>query len=174
MIFKVSKILGQAEFDSLPAAKITTYPKEEKDYKPFAQCALCLSEDTLYLRMWAFEVTAMPTSSLRAEFFIFRDKPDIPLAVAIVSDGGVVAKVGDAEFDVAAKPHIGEDLQGVYWGATIQIPFSKLEKIGGKLLCEVDHEFLGNFYKTCSDEPFVHEGCFFPEDSGGRFLVVGY
>ena len=55
-------------WDALPVAKIIQYPLERADYKPFAQARLCMTPETLYLRLWAFEVSPEPSSSLAACF----------------------------------------------------------------------------------------------------------
>lgn len=201
MSFKVSKIAGAPSYDSLPVAKVVTYPLEERDYRPFAQNILCVSDTYLHLRMWAFEVTPSPMSRLEAVLYIFADKPDTALAVvAIPADDADSDMIGccllknGAELPVSAEmeqklqgialhPHNGEDLQGVYWGYTIDFPLELLEEWGGKLKLSPGSHFPGNFYKICMEEPDVHMGCFekadfdgnpYLPDSMGDFEVVTY
>ncbi len=191
MTFKVSKVQGQPQFDSLPVAKITLYPTEERDYKPYAQCVLCVGPTYLALRMWAFEVSPPETSLLRAVFYLFQNK-DKALYVDLPSTGEVHIGVMEnaapeppvtAPDSVMYKPFGGEDLQGVYWGGTLYIPFTLLESLGGETIIGESDRFWGNFYKLCSQEPFVHQGSAFPADFSdnpytidnmGSFLVVGY
>lgn len=190
MTYKICKIKGVPQFDSLPIAKITTYPLEQRDYKPYAQCILCVGEDALSLRMWAFEVSPLPDSSLRAVLYLFRDKPDTALCVDLFSDGVVRAcllsegeVLEGTEMDAVLRPFGGEDLQGVYWGATVQLKLDALQAAGGALLLEPGDQPQGNFFKLCDQKPFVHYGCCFPADFSrnpytienmGAFMVVGY
>ena len=56
---------GEApRFDVLPTYKITCYPLEKRDYKPFAQGQLCLTPGQLCIRLWAFEARPRPQSML--------------------------------------------------------------------------------------------------------------
>ena len=192
--FKISKITGAPSFDSLPVAKITRYPLEERDYKPYAQCILCVNNEALILRMWSFEVSPLPASSLRCVLYLFRDKPRDALCVDIYSTGHVHASLlhgGQSAEDgtVLQKEEFttrelgGEDLQGVYWGNTVTIPLDCLRRLGGALDLNPGGSFPGNFYKLCSQEPFVHSGSCFPADfaanpyarnSMGELQVVCY
>lgn len=188
MTFKVSSISGVPHYDSLPVAKITDYPLEQRDYKPFAQVSMCVSEQFLHLRMWAFEVNPSAESGLEAVLYLFRERPDTALAVAAVPDGdgdagGVLLgvfllqegqeqstpreieqKLGEIELN----PFNGEDLQGVYWGYTVDIPLALLEEWGGALLLNVGEQFPGNFFKTCDTGPNSHYGSFAPADFAGN------
>ena len=201
MAFKVSKIKGAPVYDSLPVAKIVTYPLEKRDYKPFAQNILCASDDYLHLQIWAFEVNPSPGSRLECVLYLFAGKPDTALAVVavpkgeaapdiigccLIKDGGelpVAPEITEKLQGIRVHPHNGEDLQGVYWGYSIDIPISLLEEWGGKTLLNPGDTFPGNFYKICIDEPNVHMGCFYKADfngnpylpeSCGRFEVVRY
>lgn len=200
MSFKVSKINGSPAYDSLPVAKVVTYPLEPRDYKPFAQNILCVSDKFLHLRMWAFEVNPLPTSRLECVLYIFEDAPDTALAiVAVPSEENrdllgccllknaqelpVSAEIEEKLQSIVLHPHNGEDLQGVYWGYTIDIPLELLEEWGGKTVLSSGNCFPGNFYKVCVDEPCIHLGCFaeadfrgnpYLKDSMGDFEVVSY
>lgn len=203
MTFKVSKITGSPSYDSLPVAKVVTYPLEKRDYRPFAQNILCVSDTCLHLRMWAFEVNPPAMSRLEAVLYIFEDAPDTALAIVAIpagqsSDGGDVIGCcllkNGAEVPVSAEiekklqsivlhPHNGEDLQGVYWGYTIDIPLTLLEEWGGRTRLRSGSRFPGNFYKICAEQPYIHYGCFAKADfegnpylsaSMGDFEVVTY
>jgi len=192
--FKVSRITGAPRFDSLPVAKITRYPLEERDYMPYAQCILCVGEDSLTLRMWAFEVSPPAASSLRCVLYLYPGRQSDALCVDIYPDGTArVALMRDARLGedpvvipsglYRLKPLAGEDLQGVYWGGTVTIPLDELSELGGPLGVESGNSFPGNFYKLCTREPFVHAGSCFPADFAGNpysrenmgdFQVVSY
>jgi hypothetical protein len=193
---------GQPQFDSAPVAKITDYPLEERDYRPFAQCVLCLAGNRLYLRMWAFEVSPSAGSELRCVFYpypdapnrgieiAFRHGPDEHVAVSLfpvenggrceISDGALLKKLSA---DFTCHPHNGEDLQGVYWGLTVSVARDMLERLGGKTALQPGGSFPGNFYKLCEKGEHAHYGSHFPakfpgaaftRDSMGVFEVVAY
>jgi hypothetical protein len=194
---------GEANFDSAPVAKITDYPLEERDYRPFAQCVLCLAGGRLHLRMWAFEVSPPAGSELRCVFYPYPAAPERGLEIAFthsarddvgvsfypVENGArreitpVLLKSISADFQIRA--HTGEDLQGVYWGATASVALKFLEKLGGKaaLTLAPGDSFPGNFYKLLPTGKYAHMGSCFPakfpdapfsRDSMGTFSVVAY
>lgn len=199
--YKVSRVEGEPVFDSLPVAKIIHYPLEKRDYRPFAQCIFCVSGQKLFVRMWAFEVSVMPTSALECVLCLYPDKPeraiclrvehgggnDVETSVRLLEDGKelpVDPKVKQAATDcLEYHPHNGEDLQGVYWGATLSLPWNAVEQLGGKVDPGGLKSFPGNFYKTCRDEKFAHYGSYFPAEfpqnpyglsSMGAFDLIAY
>jgi hypothetical protein len=168
MPYQVSYVQGEINFEALPVAKITKYPLEKADYKPYAQCCLCVGPDGLSLRMWAFEVFPSPESEITGEFHVF-ENPELTLNVRAVGDNPVKveARVGEVSVEVQSQPHNGEDLQGVYWGAQIFVPYTK-EMIPIK----PGVSFKGNFYKRRTDKPHGHSGSF--ADSMDSFEVVSW
>lgn len=200
--YQLSRTQEPPVFDSLPVAKITDYPLEPKDYKPFAQSILCVGGDRLFLRMWAFEVSPMAGSALEAALYLFPERPDTALSFRLEHGSGDVVAVsvnllenGAAkELDASRKkalsdtvecvPHNGEDLQGIYWGMTVSVPLSTLELLGGVAALKSGDAFPGNFYKLCAGERFAHQGSCFPADfpggkpygadSMGRIQVLAY
>ena len=138
MAFKISKVKGHPKFDSLPVAKIIDYPLEKRDYKPYAQGRLCVNEQGLILQLWAFETHPEPKSSLKAVFAL-NPGQDKLLSVEFFPDGEPVLLV-DGEPRSAHLIHIhrfeGEDLQGVYWGATLTLPHELLCQIAPGLTLE--------------------------------------
>lgn len=181
MQYKVSKISGAPQFDSLPIVKITHYPLEKRDYKPYAQCILCAGQDALTLRMWAFEVSPPAASSLRCVLYLYPDAPEQALYVDIHPSGQVQAGLlkdgvpSGSELDgpeLTARPLGGEDLQGVYWGSTITLPLDALTAFGGAVELEPGCKLRGNFYKLCTEPPYVHAGSCFPADFTGNPYTV--
>ena len=175
MAFKVFRIAAPSEIDSVPVAVIKHYPLEKRDYKPYAQCNLCLCEDGLLLRMWAFEVSPPEGSELCAVLYLFPDKPDAALSVSLRPEGlyEIALLRGDASRfwrhddpppGFVLAPHSGEDLQGVYWGATAALPLDWLREVGGKVSLEPGESLRGNFYKLCPGPDWAHSGSFFPAD----------
>ena len=171
MSFKVFRIASLSELDTLPVAVIKDYPLEKRDYKPYAQCNICLDSASLFVRMWAFEVSPPQGSELRGLFYIFAQnrelalrfslRPDGSCAFYLYEEGGQERPINPAP-GFALHPHNGEDLQGVYWGGLAALPLDWLESLGGPL--SLGGEFYGNFYKLCPGPEMRHDGSFFPAD----------
>lgn len=185
--FAVSSVAtdAQVNFEALPVGKITKYPLEKGSYKPYAQCSLCLTGESLAARMLAFEVAPGPDSELRAVLYPFRDEEAALHLRAVPGMEGVSAWVEIGEetmpLPLRSRSRDGEDLQGVYWGWDVFLPLEALERLGGPLLLEKNRDFPGNFYKL---RPASHQGSCYPADFAGRrpfalssmgsFRVVGY
>lgn len=176
MSYKVFTAADLSQLDSLPVAKITDYPLEPRDYKPYAQSNLCLCAGELVLRMWAFEVSPSPRSMLRCVLYLFGGgeralcvdfTADETLTLRYLHRGQPDASPLSLPAGACWSPHSGEDLQGVYWGALIRLPLAWLESLGAVPL-EKGAAFDGNFYKLCADEESAHQGCFFPADFPGN------
>jgi len=175
MPFKVFRVSSLSELDSLPVATIKHYPLEKRDYKPYAQCNICLDGASLFVRMWAFEVSPPQGSELRGVFYLFREQPELVFVLSIKPDGscafsleaegGVFERAINPPPGFVLHPHNGEDLQGVYWGGLAALPLDWLESLGGPLnLEDGSGEFYGNFYKLCPGPEMAHSGCFSPAD----------
>lgn len=193
MAFRICMVKDRRGLDALPVAKVLHYPMERRDYRPFAQNILCISEGSLVLRMWAFEVSPLPGSELRAVLYPFSGARNPALHMRAVVTEAVPGTprfeafllYGDGRRESVGadfRSHGGEDLQGVYWGVDAVLSFDSLERAGGKLLCGPGSMFPGNFYKTCEAQGSRHYGSFAPADwnkpygleSMGAFEIVGY
>ena len=186
MDFKICTIRTPAEMESLPVAKIVDYPLEKRDYRPFAQAIICRDEQNIFLRLWAFEVLPPDGSALWAVLYPFADRPRCSLRVCLTAGGEkpdlrVFLAEGNSEEavdNVAFRSWCGEDLQGVYWGGQVAVPFVAL----GAAPWVSGSVFPGNFYKICAAESRRHCGSFFPADwddafapvSMGQLCVVDY
>jgi len=186
MPFHVSLIQGEINFETLPVAKITNYPLEKADYKPFAQCSMCISQEKLWLQMLAFEVYTSPKSELRAVFYLFEDK-NLALHISATADDPVSVNAWidglDLSIPVSATPYNGEDLQGVYWGVQLSVSLSALEKHSPLCSLLAGKAFPANFYKLRNDANYAHMGSFFPAkfpenpfdiESMGTFTLISY
>ncbi|MDL2233075.1 hypothetical protein LJC63_05785 [Ruminococcaceae bacterium OttesenSCG-928-L11] len=188
--YTVCRIRDGLGLDALPVAKITEYPLEERDYRPFAQCQICVNNETeLLARLWAFEVSPPPDSELRAVLHLFRDKPERALHIIARAEDGlptVRAVVVENDAPIAevrgeCRDHSGEDLQGIYWGGEVTLHKDALEQAGGPVLFAPGEGFPGNFYKTC-DSRTPHYGSWSPAgweppyaaDGMGRIQYVSY
>ena len=189
MPFKVFRLASLSELDTLPVATIKDYPLERRDYKPYAQCNICLDEATLFVRMWAFEVSPPEGSELRGVFYFFVQQPGLALVLSLRPDGSSAFSLLEKGKQHAINPpqgfvlhpHNGEDLQGVYWGGLAALPLDWLESLGGPLYSHGADQFAGNFYKLCPSSQMTHSGSFFPadftgdpyaRDSMGQFVVA--
>ncbi|MCI8650375.1 MAG: hypothetical protein HFG20_09690 [Anaerotruncus sp.] len=184
MAFKVKLFSGAPDFEALHVAKITNFPLEPRDYKPYSQARICFAGDGLHLQLLAFEATPLPLSLMRVELR-FPDCPN-PLSVILRADGNYsVCRVWAKDVSELSVLHAftGEDLQGVYWGGNILVSnqllgeyFSSFEPRPGKT-------FSGNFYKICVDPKREHYGSYFPADfqktadhpdNLGEFVIIDY
>lgn len=173
MSFKISLIDGKPEWDSLPVAKIVTYPLEPRDYKPFAQARLCISPESIWVRMWAFEAQPSPTSALMVRMNLFPEQSDCFFSLSASRDGKTVNEVYEngTTSPMAARmilPRVkafqSEDLQGIYWGAVFELPRALLPKLYGSNALPAGKAVRGNFYKIDADPCSEHYGCFYPVD----------
>ena len=62
--FPICRLKTRPQFDTLPVMKVTRYPLEPRDYKPFAQGMLAVDLQRLYVRLWAFETPPEPESRI--------------------------------------------------------------------------------------------------------------
>ncbi len=193
MPFKVSALTDQPNFESLMVAKITDYPLEKRDYKPFAQGRVCVTPQSLVVQLWAFEVNPAPRSSLKA-VFASATNPEVGFTVQLMSTGSLETTVtiggrtGSFEeqgfIPPTLEPFWGEDLQGVYWGGTISFFRQELERLCGEDCLNPGSVLYGNLYKLSDDAQKPHSGSLFPADfAGGKpfdlpsldeFQIVSY
>lgn len=174
------------KFDALPTYKITCYPLEKRDYKPFAQAQVCRAPGFFSVRLWAFEAMPRPRSMVEGVFA--SPQGEGLLRVAAWADGRWDVRLRSPDGEerdpgAAARPMAGDDFQGEYWGVQISIPRKKVEEALGFLL-EPGAVVLGNFYKRSEDPEKPHHGSCWPADfSHGReyeppslvpFTVVRY
>ena len=174
------------KFDALPTYKITRYPLEKRDYKPFAQAQVCRTSESLWVRLWAFEAKPRPASRLEAVFAATGGEG--LLRVTAWADGRWSVRSGSAngeerELDADAHPMAGDDFQGEYWGISVSIPRERAEEALG-LSLEPGATVPGNFYKRSDDPEKPHHGSCWPADfADGReygpsslapFTVVRY
>lgn len=173
------------KFDAIPTYKITDYPLEKRDYKPFAQAQVCRTPGALVVRLWAFE--AMPRPGSMVEGVFTAPGSGRRIRVAARADGrrscAALAAGEERELPAEVRPMAGDDFQGEYWGISAAIPREAAEEALG-LALEPGAVVLGNFYKRSDDPEKPHRGSCWPADfAGGReyeedsmasFTVVRY
>lgn len=189
MAYPISLVHGAPRFQTLPVLKITDYPLEQREYRPFVQARLCANEDTFFVRMWAFEAEVLPESRLTAQFDFAADGQRY-IELWMDSAGGHGAALRDGQGamlrpleDVRFADFCGEDLQGIYWGGTAELPRGMLEALFPMTKLQKGVILKGNLLKLCENEARVHFGCLFPaggpaDAAGtarfGAFELVGY
>lgn len=186
MPYLICSQLTTPKLDTLPTYKITHYPLESRDYKPFAQAKICIIPQEMLIQMWAFEMIPQPESCLQAVFTIPSSQN---LLVLTAQAGGKCTCVirgpdGDKPLDAIVHAFNGEDLQGIYWGITIHLRRAFVEKALGHGCTEVGSILRGNFYKLSNSIKKPHKGSLYPADfAGGReyalpslgeFKIVAY
>ena len=151
MNFPICKIKGHPQFDTLPVMKVTHYPLEKRDYKPFAQGIVAVNEERLFVRLWAFETPPEPESRLLCLLCRGEDR----LLVTAAPEGITARLNGEPVEPLLCHSFSGDDLQGRYWGQMIELPWDLLgPPMPGTSV-------RGNLYK-CSDGRRPHIGGFFP------------
>lgn len=186
MTYSICAQPANPRMDALPTYKITDYPLEPRDYKPFAQTRLCMTPGELVLEMWAFEMNPRPESHLVA---VFTTQSSQNLLFVESWSGGEVncfvrTPSGQRPLTIISHSLRGEDLQGFYWGSTVSVPKSLLEELFGKGSASVGHTLLGNLYKLSDSREKSHKGSLHPADfangreyglsSMGEFKIVNY
>lgn len=173
------------KFDAIPTYKITDYPLEKRDYKPFAQAQVCITPATLALRLWSFEAKPRPLSMVEAVFTTRRGQGLLRTAARADGRWSCLFRTPGGERPLSAVAHAmaGDDFQGEYWGISAAIPRPAAEEALGVVL-EPGAVLLGNFYKRSRDPEKPHHGSCWPADfAGGReyglaslvpFTVVRY
>lgn len=195
MAFKISRVKERFSFDSLAVAKITNYPFEERDYKPFTQARVCLTPTRFIVRMWAFEATpvaditvAVPEMMREDSFICFQiGSAEKYLSVSANANGVLYPEIvcGDEKKLLDASifetsDFTGEDLQGEYWGMQFSCTIDKLNELLGFDI--LTNELKGNIYKACFNPRSEHIGALFElksksvydPDSFGDFVITNY
>ncbi|MCL2069057.1 MAG: hypothetical protein FWH00_04075 [Oscillospiraceae bacterium] len=168
MPYQVSYVKGEINFEALPVAKITKYPLEKADYKPYAQCCICAGELGFSLRMWAFEVFPSGESEIRGVFGLFEDAGSILHIRArgfnpVLADAWVQTPKDKIPVEIQSHPYNGEDLQGVYWGAQIFAGYREINRAAQMISIKPGISFPANFQKLRTDKPHEHTG-FYAQD----------
>lgn len=175
MAFKISMIHDVPVWDSLPVAKITDYPLEPRDYKPFAQARLCVSPQSVWVRLWAFEAIPTETSTLMARLNFYPECCEDYMSLSVSYGGNIVCEAISAQeaqpmAQLGLLPRVkrftSEDLQGIYWGVVFEVPRAVLAKLYGEDAPALapGKRVTGNLYKLDEGECGEHYGSFYPVD----------
>ncbi|MEM1485405.1 hypothetical protein V6615_11070 [Oscillospiraceae bacterium PP1C4] len=185
MSFKVKLFSGAPDYETLHVAKLTCFPLEKRDYKPYSQARICFAEDGLHVQLLAFEAKPLPDSAMKA---VFQLQPDLEsLVLTLCANGHFHACLASesAQMPLNASVHTftGEDLQGVYWGGNVLVPQAELDKCFPDFKVQKNSTFTGNLYKLCENPTKPHYGCFYPADfekplvdpsNLGEFIIIDF
>ena len=162
MSFKISVFEKQQEWDMISVAKLTLYPLEKADYKPFVQVRCSAvdgaeEESGIGFKFTVFEAKRERTSRVSAHFAGVKDNEGRYFTVTAGAVDGVCAVNEKGVIEVRAKEFEGEDLQGVYWGFEVFVAKKDIsfweDVIAG--------EIRGNYYKTSRKGERDHFGSFY-------------
>ncbi len=183
MPFKVKLFAHAPDYEALHVAKITHFPMEKRDYKPYSQVRCCFDgAKALHLQFLSFESTPLPSSLMRADLRL--EEARGPLSLVLRADGNSQAFIsGGPVQGVLLHTFTGEDLQGVFWGGNLTVPAAILDAFFPGFAPLPGKCFWGNFYKICEDPRRPHYGSYFPADFSlrlddqknlGEFLIIDY
>ena len=184
MVLKVRRFAQAPDFEELPVAKLTRFPLEPREYKPYSQVRVCFDgAGALHLQLLSFEAKPLPESTMEAVFRFPGGQQALVLALNALGEFSV--RVGQEEFTTRSAGHYftGEDLQGIYWGGNLCFPGNLLARAFPGFAPLPGSRFQGNFYKFCQAPQRPHWGSFFPADFSlprtaaenlGELVVIDY
>lgn len=167
MPFKISMHDTNPAFDSLPVVKVTNYPLEKREYKPYAQARFCFVSGDFNMQLIAFETMPHPQSKLICSFNLNPTENKF-FIVDIANNNTYNFRVikNDLECEFSINPITfsmihGEDLQGIYWGANICIKKEMISEMFDICISK-NMQLKGNFFKVCTDSKHAHYGSLYP------------
>lgn len=171
----LSRLCGDPDWAALPVAVLSCYQNTDYHNAAYAQGQLALTPQSLFIRLLAFEADTLESSRLVAILGSIPQQLEITIApsgfrAVLLKNGQVGEPIPEAVF----SPVAGEDLQGIYWGAQVQIPvsclpFPVLETLPGNLYKQGDgeHPHRGSLFPITVD-------CLWAAENLGEFLAVNY
>ena len=181
-VLKVRRLEGSPDFEALPVAKLTCFPLEPRDYKPYSQARICFDlTGNLHLQLLSFEAAPLPESCMTA--VLRASEQDPPLFCCLNALGEFSVRSPQEAHLASAHYFTGEDLQGVFWGGNLSVPASLLADLWPAFQPLPGTTFWGNFYKLCSNPQRPHSGCYYPADFSlpledmsnlGDFQIIDY
>lgn len=167
-------VARSCDWETVYAAKLTCFPFERRDYKPFAQGRLCLCPEGLHVQLISFEVKPLAAGSVPESSCLtlaLGEGGRAPvLRITADSTGRALAWLGDAPAEAPEiTPFAGEDLQGIYWGVKYCLGQERLGQVFARPL-EAGRTIWGNLVTSClgGDKPFF--GTLYPTIPQGGWL----
>lgn len=111
---------GEPQFERLPVYKLCCDPVVPVNDRVFAQAQLCKNETHLFARIWTFETHPAADTLLSAQFTTGGHL--LAATASLGSEASLVADGVPLRGKLTSYLFSGEDLQGVYAGALLQIP----------------------------------------------------
>jgi hypothetical protein len=124
MRYPLRVLIGQPNFDTIPVIKLacpTTMPILQRIY---CQAQMVVSENILIIRLLAFE--AEPGEDSRFELILVGPAGKSVINVDAKGNFAFNTPQGDRSHAMKTRRIAGEDLQGVYWGAVLELPMTTL------------------------------------------------
>lgn len=188
MAFKVKLFPDGVDYESLHVAKLTNFPLEPRDYKPYSQARVSFASDGMHLQLLAFEATPLNESRMTAVFNLTPLYETGCVVAELFADGHFSAKffsndTGALIESASVHTFTGEDLQGVFWGGNIFLPMRSLKALFPNLVVARGQMFTGNLYKVCENSARPHFGSYYPADFNlpltdpsnfGEFVMIDY
>lgn len=188
MAFKVKLFQDGVDYESLHVAKLTDFPLEKRDYKPYSQARICFASDGMHLQLLAFEAAPLTESRMTAVFNLTPLYKTGCISTELYANGRFSAKFfsntgGSLIEGATVHTFNGEDLQGVYWGGNIFLPHRSLKILFPNLVVAKGQMFTGNLYKLCEHSARPHFGSYYPADFNlpltdeknfGEFVIIDY
>ena len=167
MAFLVKIFPASPDFESLHVAKLTCFPLEKRDYKPYSQARICFAGDGLHLQFVSFEATPLDDSFMKGIFSLTPGRPLLSLSLYANQKAQVALEEETHSTSLTNfMTHFftGEDLQGVYWGGNLFVPNGVLAENFPDFSVKPKAVFQGNFYKICENPGRPHYGCYYSTD----------
>ena len=133
-----------------------------------------MNDETLYIQLLSFETAPIKESALEVILNFFPEEYDISMYIEVKADKSLFcgtcknAVQSSYPFDIKSDFFDGEDLQGIYWGVTLQISLDCIKSFYNQP--QMNTHLLGNLYKTCKSSPAEHYGSLFPSNMKGNYL----
>ena len=169
MIHPLYIISGEPRFDRLPVIKLLCSTQTPINARIYAQAQIGLFDESLAIRLWAFETAPSPKSILKA---VFESPQGEQMEVFADATGKMKLIISGEEQTEHLTAHriSGEDLQGEYWGAVMMVPIEIFKTVMAIDLIEKDTVIKGNVLKI---HPSV-SAVFLPlEDSSEERICFG-
>lgn len=139
------RVTGLLNFDVLPVIKLECPRTTPILQRIYAQAQLACTNTDLIVRLAAFE--SVPARNSRFETAFDGPAGRVVVKVDARSPASLMTPAGERTSFMKTRRIAGEDLQGVYWGAVLEIPLTLLREDAGIDMTQGDAVLRGNIYK---------------------------
>ena len=124
MRYPLRVLTGQPNFDIIPFIKLTCPTTMTILQRIYCQAQMAVSGDMLLVRLLAFE--AEPSEDSRFELVLTGPAGKSLATADAKGNFAFSTPQGDRTHAMKTRRIAGEDLQGVYWGAVLELPMNAL------------------------------------------------